>query len=189
LWTRVLSIVERRWVIPDRPPHRPGCLIVPSYAVRDRETPTRPTRAQIDLAHAWWLRFPEARVILSTGDNQGLGVTNAAVMARYARSLGIPAACLIEEDRSRNTRENLQAAMAIVEREHLAQPTLVTLDLYARRAVATARRLGWHGCYWVSVRAEGEPAYGWKRFQTRSRATILCWEVGSAAVSKLIGWV
>jgi uncharacterized SAM-binding protein YcdF (DUF218 family) len=50
--------------------------------------------------------------------------------------------------------------MDIIAAEHLQQPTLVTLDLYTRRAVATARKLGWKDFYWLSVFSEGEPAYG-----------------------------
>jgi len=183
----IQRLVERQWVIPDHPPLAPGCFVIPSYAVVDRSRPTRPTRAQIELAVDWWRRFPEALVIMSTGDNQRLGVSNAAVMADYAVSLGLPWASIVEEDRSRNTWENLDCALAIIRQRHLSQPTLVTLDLYTRRAVATARKLGWPDFHWLSAQAEGEPAYGWKRFQTRSRTSILCYELGASVYSKLTG--
>ncbi|MBM3127608.1 MAG: YdcF family protein [Chloroflexi bacterium] len=177
------------WTLPDRAPSNPDCLIVPSYALKDRATPTRPTRAQIELAAAWWRKFPRAHIVMCTGDNQGLGVTNARVMCEYALRLGVPRENLIEEDASRNTRENLFNAWRLAARQSARQPTLVTLDLYTRRAVATARKQGWRDFYWLSVYAEGESAYGLKAIQTHSRATILCYEMIATMYSKVVGWI
>ena len=176
------------WIIPDNPPPNPGCFIIPSYALVDGQRPTRPTRAQIEHACEWWRRFPKAKIIMSTGDNQRLHVPNSRVMAEYALGLGIPRESLIEEDRSLNTYENLLYSMEIVRGLSLQQPTLVTLDLYTRRAVATARKLGWTDFYWLSVYAPGEPAYGWKFLQTYSRLTIFCYEMGAMMYSKMVGW-
>ncbi|MFB0536475.1 MAG: YdcF family protein, partial [Anaerolineae bacterium] len=144
--------------------------------------------AQIELAYAWWKKFPHAKLIMSTGDNQGLGIANSTVMAEYAMRLGVPRENVIEEDRSRNTYENLLYSMEIIEKERLKQPTLVTLDLYTRRAVATARKLGWKDFYWLSVFSEGQPAYGYKWLQTYSRFTIFCYERAAMVYSKIVGW-
>lgn len=176
------------WTIPDKPPSNPGCFVIPSYALADRTQPTRPTRAQIELACRWWGRFPHAQLIMSTGDNQGLGVTNASVMADYAAGLGVPRENLIEEDRSRNTYQNLSYSMDIIQAEGLEGPTLVTLDLYTRRAVATAKKQGWEDFYWLSVYSKGQPAYGYKWLQTHSRLTLFCYELGAMGYSKLVGW-
>ena len=110
---------QRFWTIPDHPPSRPDCLLIPSYALRDRSLPTTPTRSQIEMAYEWWKRFPHAKLIMSTGDNQGLGISNASVMAEYAVSLGIPRQNLIEEDRSLNTNQNLSYSMEIIQEEQL----------------------------------------------------------------------
>jgi uncharacterized SAM-binding protein YcdF (DUF218 family) len=183
------KLVQRFWMIPDRPPSNPGCFVIPSYALKDASVPTRPTRAQIELAFEWWKRFPKSKLIMSTGDNQGLGVANSTVMARYAESLGLPCENIIEEDRSRTTYENLLYSMEIIRAQNLSQPTLVTLDLYTRRAVATARKLGWTDFYWLSVFSKGEPAYGYKWLQTYSRATLFCYEVSAMVLSRIVGWV
>ena len=177
------------WTIPDYAPSNPGCFIIPSYALKNHTLPTRPTRAQIELAIEWWKKFPRAQIIMCTGDNQGLGVTNARVMVEYAQRLGVPRTHLIEEDTSKNTRENLFNALTLAARQNWPQPTLVTLDLYTRRAVATARKQGWQGFYWLSVFAEGESAYGLKAIQTHSRLTILCYEVIATIYSKIVGWI
>lgn len=180
--------IQRFWMIDDHPPSNPGCFVIPSYALKDSSLPTRPTRAEIELAFEWWKKFPDAKLILSTGDNQGLGIPNSTVMAQYAVSLGVPRGSLIEEDRSRNTYENLLYSTEIIRARNLGSPTLVTLDLYTRRAVATARKMGWKDFHWLSVFSKGEPAYGYKWLQTHSRTTIFCYELGAMIFSKLVGW-
>jgi uncharacterized SAM-binding protein YcdF (DUF218 family) len=183
------KMLQRFWMIADHPPANPGCFVIPSYALKNRSLPTRPTRAQIELGFEWWKKFPDAKLIMSTGDNQGLGIPNSRVMAEYAVSLGLPRKNVIEEDRSRNTHENLRYTMQIISDHNLGQPTLVTLDLYTRRAVATARKLGWKDFHWLSAFSEGEPAYGYKWLQTQSRTSIFCYEVGAMIFSKIVGWV
>ena len=180
---------EKQWTIPDNPPSHPDCFVIPSYALKDRSTPTRPTKAQIELAADWWKRFPGSSLIMCTGDNQGLGLSNASVMAAYAVRLGVPAANVIEEDQSFNTYENLYYAMEIIRARKFQQPTLVTLDLYTRRAVAIARKMGWEDFYWLSVYSSGEPAYGYKWVQTHSRFTLYAYELMAMVYSKLVGWV
>ena len=180
---------EKGWTIPDNPPPNPDCFVIPSYALKDRTTPTRPTKAQIELAADWWKRFPDSSLIMCTGDNQNLGLSNASVMAAYAVQLGVPAENTIEEDQSLNTYENLYYAWEIIKERKFQQPTLVTLDLYTRRAVATARKMGWEDFYWLSVYSSGEPAYGYKWFQTHSRFTLYAYELMAMVYSKLVGWV
>jgi hypothetical protein len=178
----------RVWTVADHPPSAPECFVIPSYALRDREMPTRPTRAQIELAYDWWCVFPRAMLIMCTGDNQGLGVTNSRVMADYALELGVPPGRIIEEDRSRNTYQNLRYAREIIRGLGLREPTLVTLDLYTRRAVATAHRMGWRDIHWLSAVARGEAAHGYKALHTCCRPAILAYEVLGFVYGKLVGW-
>jgi len=184
----MIKELEKSWIIEDNPPTNPDCFLLLSYALKDRSTPTKPTRSLIELAYKWWLKFPDAKLIMSSGDNQRLGIPNSKVMAEYAIRLGIPSGVIIEEDRSRNTFENLRFSMDIIKKEKLKRPSLVTLDLHTKRAVATAKKLGWRDFYWLSAYSEGEPGYGYKWIQTYSRFTILCYELGAMAYSKLIGW-
>lgn len=180
---------EKQWIIPDHPPSQPDCFVIPSYALKDRYTPTQPTIAEINLAVEWWRRFPQSSLIMCTGDNQRLGVTNASVMADYAIRLGVPEANVIEENQSVNTHENLYYARQIIHERKFQQPTLVTLDLYTRRAVATAKKIGWREFHWLSVYSSGGPAYGYKWLQTQSRLTIYIYEVLAMVYSKMVGWV
>jgi uncharacterized SAM-binding protein YcdF (DUF218 family) len=186
--SNIEQVIQRLWTIADHPPIQPDCFVIPSYALRDRTLPTLPTRAEIELAFEWWKKFPRARLILSTGDNQGLGIPNSRVMAGYAMRLGVPPENVIEEDRSHNTYTNLKYSMEIIKSLELKHPTLVTLDLYTRRALATARKQGWQDFYWLSAFSRGQPAYGYKWIQTHSRFTIFCYEAGAMLLSKLVGW-
>jgi uncharacterized SAM-binding protein YcdF (DUF218 family) len=178
----------RLWELPDNPPANPGCFVVPSYALKDRSTPTLPTRAALELAADWWRRFSESVIVVSTGDNQRLGVTNASVMAEYAVRLGVPRDHVIQEDRSRDTFENLVFCRDIASAAGYREPTLVTHDLYTRRAVAVARKIGWSDLRWVSAHSKGEPAAGYKFFQTYSRFTIGCYEMAAMVYCRLRGW-
>jgi uncharacterized SAM-binding protein YcdF (DUF218 family) len=178
----------RIWSLPDKPPSRPGCFVVPSYALKDRSLPTRPTRAALDLAADWWRRHQHAFIIVSTGDNQRLGITNASVMAEYLTRVGVPRDHIIQEGRSRNTFENLVFCREIVTSAGYREPTLVTHDLYTRRAVAVARKIGWTELSWVSAYSKGEPAAGYKYFQTFSRLTMGCYEIFAMIYCRLRGW-
>jgi uncharacterized SAM-binding protein YcdF (DUF218 family) len=76
----------------------------------------------MELAFEWWKKIPEAKLIMSTGDNQMLGITNSKVMAECAVSLGLPRENVIEEDRSLNTYQNLLYSLEIIQARNLGQP-------------------------------------------------------------------
>lgn len=177
------------WTISDKEPDKPGCFIVLSYGVKDALSPNKPTKSAIKLVHEWWKKFPGAKVILSTGDNQSLGVTNAKVMADYAVKIGIPRKKIIEENKSLNTYENLLFSRKIIEDKNLKNPTLVAHDLHMCRSLATVKKIGWKDLCWLSSYSKGEPSYGKKYIQTYSRLTIFIYEVMAYVYSVLMGWV
>lgn len=177
------------WTLQDNPPEKVDCIVVLSYAVKDLDMPTKPTCAAIDAAYILWKKFPQAYVIVSTGDNQGLGASNAAVMATYAEACGIPRSKLIREDQSLNTYENLIFSREIVKDRKFKHVTVAAFDLHMRRTVATAKKMRWGDIHWISGKGPGEPAYGWKWVQTATRGTIFVYEVLAMVYSRLIGWV
>ena len=89
------------WTIPDGPPSNPDCFVIPSFAFKSRTMPTRPTRAQIELAIDWWRQFPQAKLVMSTGDNQRLGVFNLNLYMHRAvstaRKMGWTDFCWLSE--------------------------------------------------------------------------------------------
>jgi uncharacterized SAM-binding protein YcdF (DUF218 family) len=166
------------WTVNNRPPDgKPECFIVLSYAVLSKSEPTRPTREIIELVFDWWKKFPDSFVIMSTGDNQKLGVPNSRVMADYARKLGIKTDKIIEEDRSSDTCTNLIQSLAIIKNKKFKRVTLVTYDLHTRRTLAIARKMGMDNFSYISTGGPGGPAYGIKTLQTHSRLTIFLYEI------------
>lgn len=173
----------------DKIPENADGFIILSYAVKDKNTPTYPTRMLIRKTLQLLKSRPAAKVIMSTGDNQFLGKTNAEIMKEYAISIGIPERNILLEDKSRNTYENLQLSGIIIRKNKLKCPVLVLLDLHAPRAVAIADTLGWQKLGFISVRAKGEPAYGYKYFQTYSRLTIYIYEKLAYIYCKIKGQI
>ncbi len=173
------------WLMNDNPPEKTDCLVVLSYAIENRTRPTKPTREIIKLAKRYLQKNPDAAVIMSTGDNQGVGVTNAKVMKNYALSLGIPAEKIIEEDLSKTTVENLVQSLSIIQKNKFHRVTLVLYDLHVRRTLAIAGKMGLKDISWVSVSSPGSPAYGIKKFQTFSRGSILIYEMLAYIYNKI----
>lgn len=114
-----------------------------------------PTRADciVVLGGGNWSRIPHAvalyrqgvaPVILVTGDG------DCADSVRMLRKAGVPAAAILEEDKSRSTRENAALSVPIL-RRHGFQHIVVTTSWYhSRRGLASFRRaapeLQFHSC-------------------------------------------
>lgn len=147
------------------------------------------TRAQIETAVSWQRRFPDAKVLFSTGDSQGLGIPDAVVMAAYARQLGLPTGAILLEERSRNTWENLAYSRQMIAELDLRQPTLVLYDLHARRVLAIARKMGWQDLYWLTAYSKGDGAHGIKWLRTFSRQVMLLYELLGMVHGRWKGWL
>jgi len=177
------------WKIKNRPFSNFDCLILLPYAVKSRSEINNPTKKIVEMAYKLWLNNPKIKIIMSTGDNQNLGLSNAEVMANYALNLGVPRKALYKEEKSVNTKENLQYSLEIVDRLELSRPMILCLDLHARRAVAIAKKLGWKDLKWQSVYAKGEAGYGNKSIQTSSRPIIFLYEVAAYIHHKIFEWI
>ena len=151
--------------------------------------PTLMTRAQIETAVFNQCLFPQAKIIFSTGDTQGLGVPDSTVMARYALEIGLAPEAILEEDQSTNSYENLLYSRELVTKYGYRQPVLVLYDLHARRVLATAKKMGWTNLHWLSATSPGEGAKGIKRLRTFSRPAILLYEWLGILYSRWKGWI
>ena len=88
---------------------------------------------------------PAATVIVSGGQGPGEDITEAKAMADYLTAHGIDSARIVQEDRSRTTRENLENSFAIL-RARGGDPAdgvgIVTSEYHLHRAKRMARSLG-----------------------------------------------
>ena len=120
-----------------------AAIVAVSYALDRHARLTPPTQAVMDRAIAEWRAQPDAWLIPSTGDNQRLGVTNARVMADYAVHHGVSVECILEEDRSSNTWQNLAYSWGLAQAHGADRLIIVAYDLHEWRCrlVAVKQKL------------------------------------------------
>ncbi len=84
------------------------------------------------------------RLILSGGRMawQGERLSEADALRRFLTDLGVPAATLLSEDRSRSTRENARYSAELLQAHGFRRVLLVTSALHMPRALATFRAAG-----------------------------------------------
>lgn len=177
------------WKVSDNPPKNADCFIVLSYASRNPSTPTKLTQSCIKIACEWWKKFPNAKLIMSTGDNQHLGVSNARIMADYAISIGVPKDRIFLEDKSADTWENLLFSNEILKKNNFKHPTLVCFDLHMRRVLKVAKKMKWKNFYWLSAYSKGDSSYDLRHSMTISRFTTLIYEILSMFYFKIKGQI
>ena len=107
----------------------------PSHAMEDRLT------AALDYLNA----YPESTVIVSGGQGDDEGISEAEAMAVWLRAHGIDDSRILLEDRSESTRENLENSFAII-RSRGGDPAdgvaIVTSEYHLYRAREIAAALG-----------------------------------------------
>lgn len=167
--------------------------IVPSYTLADRNRPTLQTCAALDVCSKILKKNPQSTCIVSTGDNQRLGLSNAQVMADYLYKNGVLGNQIIEEFISQDTRENIMFSSVMVKNGRECLPhlssrflkpdtlTLVAFDLHLPRIKLICRLLGPQNIAknieFIPVFSPAEPAYGWRAFQTKTRLRIRIYEL------------
>ncbi|MDP4176771.1 MAG: YdcF family protein [Bacillota bacterium] len=75
-----------------------------------------------------------ANNIICSGEGVYNKYIEADVMANFAESLGIPNSCLIKEDKSKNTYQNIQNSIKIMEGKNWSSALVVTSPWHLRRA-------------------------------------------------------
>ena len=82
---------------------------------------------------------PNAKVIMSGGQGPGEDLPEGEAMKAYALEHGAPAEAILVEDRSTDTRENLQNSREMMEGDH-PKIAIVTTSYHVFRALILARR-------------------------------------------------
>lgn len=122
----------------------PDTIIVLGAGVNG-STPSLSMCNRLDAALAYLNANPAATAIVSGGQGPGEDITEARAMADYLTAHGIDSARIVQEDRSRTTRENLENSFAIL-RARGGDPAdgvgIVTSEYHLYRAKRMARSLG-----------------------------------------------
>lgn len=103
------------------------------------------SRRRVERAVEWWQERPGRSLVMSGGPRLAGGVSTSALMADYARRLGVAATALQVEGKSTSTWENARALAAL-------QPSLprnivlVTSAMHMPRARYAMANAGFHAC-------------------------------------------
>lgn len=98
-------------------------------------------------------------LLFSTGTTSPGAGSEAAAMARLARSLGVPPESIRLEETSRNTEENARHSAALLRAQGIDRVLLVTDPLHMRRALESFRA---HGIL-AEPASAAPPAFSWSR--------------------------
>ena len=115
---------------------RAGYALVLGLALENGE-PVPALLARLDAAQAYLEKYPEARLILTGGNADESGRTEAAVMRDILLEKGVPESRMILEDRSETTVENFRNTAAIISKDEPV--VIITSDYHMNRAVRNAR--------------------------------------------------
>lgn len=131
---------------------------------------------------ALWRTLPSERLVISGGGNRR--IPDAVVMANLAEQLGVPAADIEVEDRSRTTWQNAQFVAA------LSPPVprriwLVTSALHMPRALGAFRAWGFEPCAWPSGLQDTRLHFGPQVFVPQGDAVL----ASTLALHELFGQV
>jgi uncharacterized SAM-binding protein YcdF (DUF218 family) len=155
--------------------HRPVVDAVVVLGAGLRGTAVTPLLARrLDRGHAVYRRSLAAGrrpvIVVSGGQGPDEVVSEAEAMAEYLLRQGVPPATVLREDRSTNTRENLEFSSKLLRSRGIAGPVAVaTSDYHVLRAAMLMRHWGIDGFTVGSA----TPAYFWPSATIREYVAVL----------------
>lgn len=112
--------------------------------LHDDGTPDLNVLARIRMAAELWKKGV-AQVIVASGykgfNSEHHNTTQADVMAEFLIQFGIPDACIIREDKSETTWENIQNTKKLLNKEHFTA-AVATSDTHMRRSLYMCKLQG-----------------------------------------------
>ena len=164
-------------------------LVLGSGLMGDKVTPLLASRIKKGIEI--YQKHPDCRLILSGGQGKDELIAEGQAMAKYALSQGVPEKDIIIEDRSKNTRENLQFSSHLMANK--ANLAIVTNYYHLFRALLIARDLGipciGYGAktkFYFSLNAYIREFIGYLYFKRHLHGGVLLFIVALHLV--LIGW-
>ena len=126
--------------------------------------PTRDLIYRVDMAQEYIRLHPEAKLILTGGNPDERGITEAEVMRRLLLKRGVKAERMILEDKSDSTKQNFKNTTNLVDPEKPI--VLISSGFHMDRAVKIAKKAGFKTVYRLPAKSEFFPY-----------ATNVFWEV------------
>ncbi len=116
-------------------------IVVLGAQVKEDGTLSRQLRDRLNVAYRLWSEKPDRMIYVCGGQGKGEPVSEGDAMGDYLMSLGVPDSQILRDTTSKNTRENLINAIALME-DSGAETVVVTSEYHALRALLLARELG-----------------------------------------------
>lgn len=126
-------------------------LIVLGAHVRS-SGPSKSLAMRLDRAYEYAVQNPDTLVIVSGGQGSNEPCTEASVMQDYLLRKGLPAARILLEDRSANTRENLLFSKVLLPDD--ASVGIVSNGFHICRALHLAETLGYKNAAGVPAKSD-----------------------------------
>ena len=123
-----------------------------------------------------WCRYGGPKLVACGGTLPGHKVSEAQVMEALLVRAGVSPECIIREDKSQTTMENLRYAASLLGGAKGKRVLIVTSDYHIRRAMLTGRRVGF------KVEGLGAPLEHDEKWKTAARKE---W---AYTVDLLMGW-
>lgn len=145
---KLLKPLEWKYATAAEPPAADAIVVLGGCA-----EPALPPRTGVEIGDsgdrllraAELFRLGKAPIVLVAGGRvpwSDLGGSEAEDMRVLLESLGVPEASIVEEDRSRNTRENVVQTQRVLAERGVRRILLVTSALHMPRAMALFKRTG-----------------------------------------------
>ena len=131
-----------------------GNAVVLGLALEDGK-PTGDLLKRLDTAEGYLKENPDAVLILTGGNPDRAGRTEAAVMRDILSGRGVPEENMVLEDRAESTKENFQNTARLIDPG--APVVLISSDYHMDRAVKTAESAGFSSV--LRLPAPSSPVY------------------------------
>lgn len=162
-WTAYLTVLMSSAQVKTPPPGTNVILLGAQVLAADQMSLALAQR--VNAAYAYLVENPEAKCIVTGGQGSNEPATEASVEKYFLMKKGIAENRIFLEDQSKNTRENLQFALEIAQRENMGTTfAIATQNFHLFRSIKLAEELG--------MQAYGIPAetsfilfpgfYGWE---------------------------
>ncbi len=112
----------------------------------DGTVPTPMLKERLEKALNYYHKNPKAMIIVSGGQGKGEDIPEAKAMATYLIQGGVPEALIFEENKSKNTLENIFFSKKIIEKiapqKQDIKVVIITTDFHTFRAKSIAKDYG-----------------------------------------------
>ena len=153
-----------------------GVAVVLGGGVLKDGTPSEASRRRVLRAAQLYHEGRAKLILFSTGVTSLGGISEAAAMARFAITLGVPRQTILLEEESRNTAQNAKFSASILKKRGSERVFLVTDGIHMFRALESFR---FHG-----IQAEPVPAVSKKHIAHEARGG---WNLFSKVLHEYLG--